>query len=230
MGTIPVRCDHCAAPYRAFRSGLTFDVVRIELRSELHRTRVTRHTVLGRMHEHKIMLWGMAHGIGRCVPDPDAPNQPATANQSDDDWFAEGTKTMPIPTEDTSFPPCDVPAIVASAPALAPVPAIERKPRKPRARKASIVEAIATEHERATVAPVVAPVEPIADAIPSLPKTSKRKRASVAVAATIPPVSVAAIVVAPVFTRLRHFWCACGKRGSAPIGVASAGCAHRRAA
>lgn len=74
MATVPDRCEHCESRYRNFRSGLSFAEVRIELRAEVHRERVTRHTVLGRMHEHKIMRWEMAHGIGRCVPDPWAVN------------------------------------------------------------------------------------------------------------------------------------------------------------
>lgn len=220
MSAVPDRCDHCHASYRKFRSGLTFDVVRIELRSEVHRTRVTRHTVLGRMHEHKIMRWGMEHGIGRCVPDPDAPFQPATASQSDDDWFAEGSQVMPIPTEDTSF---DVQAM-DSAPALAPAPvatpAIERKPRKPRApRKPSIVEAIAIAHEAATA-----------------PKTRKRAKTidhvvePIVVAKVAEVFAAAFAVAAPVFSpRLRHFWCTCGKRASAPIGAPTSACAHRAA-
>jgi hypothetical protein len=151
MGAVPVRCDDCGAKYRAFRSGLDFGTVRIELRSEIHRTRVTRHTVLGRMHEHKIMRWGMEHGVGRCVPDPDAPAQPITASRSDEDWFAEGSQVMPTPTLDTAFPPSDAPdpvvAPIADTPARKP-----RKPRKPRAPKPSIVEAIAIAHECATSA------------------------------------------------------------------------------
>lgn len=227
MSAVPDRCDHCNASYRKFRSGLTFDVVRIELRSELHRTRVTRHTVLGRMHEHKIMRWGMEHGIGRCVPDPDAPSYVNTtiADQSIEDWFAEGTNVMPTPTEDTSFDT----ATMDAAPALAPT---TRKPRNARApRKASIVEAITD---------AITKVEAVADAIPAVPKTSKRKRASVTVepivvtkiaevfaaALSAPALVVAAPALAP---RLRRFWCACGKRASAPIGAATSACVHRAA-
>lgn len=155
MSNVPTRCDDCGASYRKFRSGLDFGTVRIELRSELHRARVTRHTVLGRMHEHKIALWGVTHGIGRCVPDPDAPTQPLTANHSDDDWFAEGSQVMSTPTltptEDTSF---DVQSLeTAPAPVAAPVadtPKV-RKPRKPRAPKTTTVKAV----------PVVAPVAAI---------------------------------------------------------------------
>jgi len=65
-------CDHCGAPYAAFRVGLTFAVVRAELRAEPERRRVTRHTVLGRMREHKRNHWHSWHGPGRCVPDANA--------------------------------------------------------------------------------------------------------------------------------------------------------------
>lgn len=66
------RCDHCGERYAAFRVGVSFAVVYRELRAEPERKRVTRHTVLGRMHEHKRNHWHMWHGPGRCVAD-DAP-------------------------------------------------------------------------------------------------------------------------------------------------------------
>lgn len=63
------RCRECGAAYRDHRLGLTFAAVRRELRAEPWRLRVTRHTVLGRMHEHKMNHWHTWHGTGRCVPD-----------------------------------------------------------------------------------------------------------------------------------------------------------------
>ena len=62
-------CPDCGAPYAAFRVGLTFAEVRRELRAEPNRIRVTRHTVLGRLREHKLNLWRYWHGPGRCVAD-----------------------------------------------------------------------------------------------------------------------------------------------------------------
>ena len=62
-------CPCCAAGYRRFRVGLTFAGVRRELRAEPDRRRVTRHTVLGRMHEYKLNHWHESHGAGRCVPE-----------------------------------------------------------------------------------------------------------------------------------------------------------------
>lgn len=71
------RCPECGASYRDHRVGLTFRAVRAELRSELWRVRVTRHTVLGRWREHKLNHWHAWHGLGRCVPD-DATERTAT--------------------------------------------------------------------------------------------------------------------------------------------------------
>lgn len=62
-------CPDCGAAYAALRVGLTFAAVRRELRAEPERRRVTRHTVLGRMREHKLNLWRYWHGPGRCVAD-----------------------------------------------------------------------------------------------------------------------------------------------------------------
>lgn len=62
-------CRDCGAAYADLRVGLTFAAVYAELRAEPERRRVTRHTVLGRMHEHKINHWHAWHGPGRCVPD-----------------------------------------------------------------------------------------------------------------------------------------------------------------
>ena len=61
------RCLECGARYAAFRVGLTFAAIRRELRAEPERKRVTRGTILGRMHEHKRNEWNMWHGPGRCV-------------------------------------------------------------------------------------------------------------------------------------------------------------------
>jgi hypothetical protein len=76
-------CAHCGTAYAALRVGLTFGAVRAELRAEPERRRVTRHTVLGRMREHKLNLWNMTHGIERCAPDPDRPADAGTTTTDD---------------------------------------------------------------------------------------------------------------------------------------------------
>ena len=67
------RCALCGAAYAALRVGLTFAEVYRELRTEPERRRVTRRTVLGRMHEHKQNHWHYWHGPGRCAPEDAEP-------------------------------------------------------------------------------------------------------------------------------------------------------------
>lgn len=71
-------CTACGARYADLRLGLTFAAVRRELRAEPERRRVTRHTVLGRMREIKLMHWHAWHGPGRCAPDLDTPTATPT--------------------------------------------------------------------------------------------------------------------------------------------------------
>lgn len=74
IGTSWRTCAWCGLPYSRFRVGLRFAAVRRELgagaarRDPDDRRYVTRHTVLGRMHEHKQALWTEHHGPGRCAP------------------------------------------------------------------------------------------------------------------------------------------------------------------
>lgn len=63
------RCPLCGWRYRDHRSERTWRDVRAELRAEHDRKRVSRGTILGRWHEHKLLLWRAMHGRGQCVAD-----------------------------------------------------------------------------------------------------------------------------------------------------------------
>lgn len=68
-------CGWCGIRYPDFKVGIRFADVRRELgrngaplEHSSGRRWITRHTVLGRMHQYKLDFWREYHGPGRCEP------------------------------------------------------------------------------------------------------------------------------------------------------------------